>query len=213
MRVRLEPGDGGPAVARIAGEQGAGVLSSFAAADALMVVPEAIERAYGQEIRQVCRRSCSDRRPGSGRVVATARLFPVTVYPSHEETLDTDIGGITVQKFGALDSMRTMMSVLREPGRDSAGKWKRRPASSLWHPPRMRTPQFGVDWCRGPIHDHFYRGVDEPIGSVAQTDAAVDPKRTGAGSRVAEALRFEFPRFEGSDPKIQLRSTGCGPIS
>jgi molybdopterin molybdotransferase len=44
VRVRLEPGDGGPAVARIAGEQGAGVLSSLAAADALMVVPEAMER-------------------------------------------------------------------------------------------------------------------------------------------------------------------------
>jgi molybdopterin biosynthesis enzyme len=30
-------------VARIAGEQGAGVLSSLAAADALMIVPEAME--------------------------------------------------------------------------------------------------------------------------------------------------------------------------
>jgi molybdopterin molybdotransferase len=44
VRVRLEPAAGGPAVARIAGEQGAGVLSSLAAADALMVVPEEIER-------------------------------------------------------------------------------------------------------------------------------------------------------------------------
>ena len=44
VRVRLEAAEGGPALARIAGEQGAGVLSSLAAADALMIVPEEIER-------------------------------------------------------------------------------------------------------------------------------------------------------------------------
>jgi molybdopterin molybdotransferase len=44
VRVRLEPAEVGPTMARIAGEQGAGVLSSLAAADALMIVPEEIER-------------------------------------------------------------------------------------------------------------------------------------------------------------------------
>jgi molybdopterin molybdotransferase len=44
VRVRLESVDGGPPLARIAGEQGAGVLSSLAAADALMIVPEEMER-------------------------------------------------------------------------------------------------------------------------------------------------------------------------
>jgi molybdopterin molybdotransferase len=44
VRVRLEPAEGAPPVARIAGEQGAGVLSSLAAADALMIVPEELER-------------------------------------------------------------------------------------------------------------------------------------------------------------------------
>jgi molybdopterin molybdotransferase len=44
VRVRLEPDEGGTALARIAGEQGAGVLSSLAAADALMIVPEELER-------------------------------------------------------------------------------------------------------------------------------------------------------------------------
>jgi molybdopterin molybdotransferase len=44
VRVRLELTEGGPAIARIAGEQGAGVLSSLAAADALMIVPEELER-------------------------------------------------------------------------------------------------------------------------------------------------------------------------
>ena len=45
VRVRIEPANVGPPVARIAGEQGAGVLSSLAAADALMIVPEEMERA------------------------------------------------------------------------------------------------------------------------------------------------------------------------
>src|SRR5215204_929216 len=44
VRVRLESTNGGPPLARIAGEQGAGVLSSLAAADALMIVPEELER-------------------------------------------------------------------------------------------------------------------------------------------------------------------------
>ncbi len=44
VRVRLETTGAGPILARISGEQGAGVLSSLAAADALLVVPEAMER-------------------------------------------------------------------------------------------------------------------------------------------------------------------------
>jgi len=53
----------------------------------------------------------------------------------------------------------------------------------------------------------IFRAVDEPIDAVGRIDAAVvwDPERTGAGSRVAEALRFESPpipivRFEGAGP-------------
>ena len=63
--------------------------------------------------------------------------------------------------------------------------------------------------------------MDEPIESVGHIDAAVvwDPERTGAGSRVAEALRFESPpvpiiRFEGVyGLETQTRSTGYVPIS
>lgn len=44
VRVRLSPQRQRPAVATIAGEQGAGVLSSLAAADALLVVPEHMEK-------------------------------------------------------------------------------------------------------------------------------------------------------------------------
>jgi molybdopterin molybdotransferase len=54
VRVRLEPADGGPPLARIAGEQGAGVLSSLAAADALMIVPEELEQAQpGMRLRAI----------------------------------------------------------------------------------------------------------------------------------------------------------------
>ena len=54
VRVRLEPAEDGPALARIAGEQGAGVLSSLAAADALMIVPEELERVEpGTRLRAI----------------------------------------------------------------------------------------------------------------------------------------------------------------
>jgi molybdopterin molybdotransferase len=44
VRVALEEQGGGPPLARPVGEQGAGVLSSLAAADALLVAPEELER-------------------------------------------------------------------------------------------------------------------------------------------------------------------------
>ena len=43
MRIILEPHEDGVYRARAAGDQGAGVLSSLAAADALLVVPESLE--------------------------------------------------------------------------------------------------------------------------------------------------------------------------
>jgi molybdopterin molybdotransferase len=45
VRVTLEPTASGPPLARPVGEQGAGILSSLAAADALLIVPETLERA------------------------------------------------------------------------------------------------------------------------------------------------------------------------
>jgi molybdopterin molybdotransferase len=54
VRVRLESAESGRWVARIAGEQGAGVLSSLAVADALMIVPEAMERVKpGARLRAI----------------------------------------------------------------------------------------------------------------------------------------------------------------
>ena len=52
VRVTLEPGNDGQLLAKPVGEQGAGVLSSLAAADALMVVPEDLERvAAGSRLK------------------------------------------------------------------------------------------------------------------------------------------------------------------
>lgn len=45
VRARVEPGPDGALVARTAGAQGAGVLSSLARANALLVLPESVERA------------------------------------------------------------------------------------------------------------------------------------------------------------------------
>jgi uncharacterized protein (DUF697 family) len=114
-----------------------------------------------------------------------------------------------VQRFGALDSMRTMLGVLREVSLDEI----REQAET---PPRLLIVAATSDEARrlgleltGPEGQSttIFHAVDEPIGSVGQVDAAIiwDPERTGAGSRVAEALRFESPpvpiiRFEGSTP-------------
>jgi molybdopterin biosynthesis enzyme len=44
VRVKLEAQESGALMARMVGEQGAGILSSLAAADGLMIVPESVER-------------------------------------------------------------------------------------------------------------------------------------------------------------------------
>ena len=114
-----------------------------------------------------------------------------------------------VQGFGALDAMRTMMGVLREVSLDDL----REQAET---PPRLmvvaatadaaRRLGFAVTGDEGQFATIF-RAVDEPVDSTGRIDAAIvwDPERTGAGSRVSEALRFESPpvpivRFEGSGP-------------
>jgi uncharacterized protein (DUF697 family) len=105
--------------------------------------------------------------------------------------------------------MRTMLGVLREVSLDEL----REQAETT---PQLLIVATTVDEARrlglavtGPEGESatIIRAVDEPIDSVGRIDAAVvwDPERTGAGSRVAEALRFESPpvpivRFEGSGP-------------
>jgi uncharacterized protein (DUF697 family) len=114
-----------------------------------------------------------------------------------------------VQRFGALDSMRTMLGVLREVSLDEI----REQAETL---PRLLIVATTLDEARrlglavtGPEGQAatVFQAVDEPIESVGRIDAAIvwDSERTGAGSRVAEALRYESPpvpivRFEGTGP-------------
>jgi uncharacterized protein (DUF697 family) len=115
-----------------------------------------------------------------------------------------------VQKFGALDSMRTMIGVLREVSLDEIREQAETPPRLLIVGPTLeRAQQLGLA-VTGPEGQSgtTFRAVDEPIESIGQVDAAVvwDPERSGAGSRVAEALRFESPpvqivRFEGFAPE------------
>jgi len=102
--------------------------------------------------------------------------------------------------------MRTMMNVLREVSLEEI----REQAETA---PRFLIVAQSSDDSRrlglaitGPEgqFSSIYRAVDEPVDAVGRLDAAIvwDPERTGAGSRVAEALRFESPpvpivRFEG----------------
>jgi uncharacterized protein (DUF697 family) len=115
-----------------------------------------------------------------------------------------------VQKFGALDSMRTMMGVLREVSLDEIREQAETPPRLLIVAPNLESAhRLGLE-VTGPEGQSSttFRAVDEPIESIGQVDAAIvwDPERTGAGSRVAEALRFESPpiqivRFEGFAPE------------
>ena len=115
-----------------------------------------------------------------------------------------------VQRFGALDSMRTMMNVLREVSPDEIREQAETlPRLLIVAPTTEAARRLGLE-VTGPEGQAgtVVRAVDEPIESVGQVDAAVvwDPERTGAGSRVAEALRFASPpvqiiRFDGSAPE------------
>src|SRR5215216_3801357 len=115
-----------------------------------------------------------------------------------------------VQRFGALDSMRTMMGVLREVSLDEIREQaETSPRLLVVGPTLDEARRLGLE-LTGPEGQSAtgVRAVDEPIESVGQIDAAIvwDPERTGAGSRVAEALRFESPpvqivRFEGFAPE------------
>ena len=117
-----------------------------------------------------------------------------------------------VQRFGALDSMRTMLGVLREVSLDEIRHQAETTPRLLFVAPTADDAgRLGLA-VTGPEGQTatMVRTVDEPIGAVGRLDAAViwDPERTGAGSRVAEALRFESPpvpivRFEGSSPADQ----------
>jgi uncharacterized protein (DUF697 family) len=112
-----------------------------------------------------------------------------------------------VQRFGALDSMRTMMNVLREVSLDDIREQaETTPRLLIVAPTAESARRLGLA-LTGPEgqFSSIFRAVDEPVDSVGRLDAAIvwDPERTGAGSRVAEALRFASPpvpivRFESA---------------
>ncbi|MCC7023808.1 MAG: hypothetical protein IT338_13385 [Thermomicrobiales bacterium] len=112
-----------------------------------------------------------------------------------------------MQNLGALDAMRNMMSVIREVSLDELREQAETPPRFMIVAPtaedarRLGTALTGPEGQFGST----YRAVDESVGSTVPLDAAIvwDPDRTGAQSRVAEALRFESPpvpivRFEGN---------------
>lgn len=115
-----------------------------------------------------------------------------------------------MQRFGALGAMRNMMDVLREISLDELREQaETAPKLMVVGPNAEEARRLGLA-LTGPEGQFstIFRAVDEPFDSVSGLDAAVvwDPERTGAGSRVSEALRFESPpvpivRFQGSSPE------------
>ncbi len=112
-----------------------------------------------------------------------------------------------MQGFGALNSMRSMMDVLREVSLDELRTQAETSPRTLVVAPTAdlaRELGLAINGLEGQFATIF-RAVDEPVDSVGRLDAAIvwDPERTGAGTRVSEALRFASPpvpiiRFEGS---------------
>ena len=102
-----------------------------------------------------------------------------------------------VQRFGALDMMRTMVGVLREVSlEDIREQANLAPRFLVVGPSAEQARALGLE-ITGPEGQFatIARGALEPVDAVGRLDAAViwDPERTGVGSRVAEALRFESP--------------------
>jgi uncharacterized protein (DUF697 family) len=103
--------------------------------------------------------------------------------------------------------MRTMMSVIREVSLDEIRQQAETPPRLLIVAPTIELARRLGHLLTGPEGEAttVVRSVDQPVNAEGRYDAAViwDPERTGAGSRVAEALRFESPpvpivRFEGT---------------
>jgi len=114
-----------------------------------------------------------------------------------------------VLRLGALDSLRTMVGVLREVSLEEIRQQaETTPRFIVVAPTAEQARRLGLA-VTGPEGQFstIARSVLEPVDAVGRADVAViwDPERTGAGSRLAEALRFESPpipivRFGGSGP-------------
>ena len=115
-------------------------------------------------------------------------------------------------QLGALDGLRTMVNVLREVSLDELRQQAEMPPRLLIvaaSGDEARTLGRSLTGLEGEFTT-IYRAADEPIDSLGRIDAVVvwDRNRTGAASRVAEALRFESPpvpvvRFEGASTEAR----------
>ena len=111
-----------------------------------------------------------------------------------------------MQRFGALDAMRTMLGVLREVSIEDLREQAETPPRLLIvgpSPDETRSLSGAIAGEEGETST-ILRTVEDPLESLDRVDAAIvwDPDGTGASSRVAQALRFESPpipviRFEG----------------
>ena len=106
--------------------------------------------------------------------------------------------------------MRTMMDVLREVSLEEIREQAETAPRLLVVGPSGEAARALGQALTGPEGQFstLYRAVDEPVDAGGRIDAAVvwDPERTGAGSRVADAMRYESPpvqivRFEGVGPE------------
>lgn len=112
-----------------------------------------------------------------------------------------------MQGLGALNAMRTMMDVLREVSLAELREQAETAPRLLVVAPTAddaRRLGLAITGPEGQVST-IHRAVDDPIDADGTIDAAVvwDPERSGAGSRVAEAIRFASPpvpivRYEGS---------------
>src|SRR5689334_21859498 len=102
-----------------------------------------------------------------------------------------------VQKFGALDAMRTMMSVMREVSLDDVRHQAETVPRLMIVAPTADDARRLGDGLTGPEGQYTtaYRTTTGPMNMTPGLDAVVvwDPERTGAASRVAESLRYESP--------------------
>lgn len=114
-----------------------------------------------------------------------------------------------MQSLGALNSMRSMMDVLREVSLDELREQAELAPRLLVVGPSPDAAGRLAEAVVGPDGQFaaVVRTVDDSLDAPGRIDAAIvwDPGRRGAGSRVAEAVRFESPappivRFEGVGP-------------
>lgn len=114
-----------------------------------------------------------------------------------------------MQAFGAFDSVRGMLHVLREVSLEEIREQAETPPRILVVGPTAESARrlgLALTGAEGQFSS-IYRAANESLDGLGRLDAAVvwDPERTGANSRVATAVQYDSPpvpvvRFEGARP-------------